>query len=654
MASIPKKVSANLVYIIAAAGSLLLTAISLLVFIGSAAGLLRPSSSFGPFLQKFYPLLLFSLQFIVTGAFLYIHIRVIRPLRHFGDSVSLAGDAAASATSAATAISDLQCTEDVRRVSHAYLQLATLLQERNTRVDEQTAELFNKNWELMETNMELEASYAELQSVVDQLNEAEQKYHSLVKNLPEVICVVDSTGVISFINHKCVQMLGYVKSELIGRTFVELIDENSHPFSIETIAGILKKRNSITIELFLKKKDGTIITTEAGFTNSTINGMVSGLQAIVRDVTQRKHLQEEILSSNKRLAILNSVSKSLASTLDLEELSKTITSEVAYSLGFSGCVLGVLDSETGIVEARSFSGPFFQSIDSSAAFSPVSIHDEVYAKVLTDLQVLPADKLPAATLMWKINAGLSEDEKIREIASIPLKIKDQYIGVVMTLSTAQITPADLRLLTSLANNVAVALNNAMLFENSKKYFFRTIDTLVAAIEAKDKYTKGHSKRVSEYAVHIGEKMKLSKEQLEDIKLAGILHDIGKIGISDNILLKAGKLTSEEYNEVKQHPAISRDILRTVGLSDRALKAISYHHERFDGKGYPFMLQGEDIPVEAQIIAVADAYDAMTSNRPYRRAMDGEAAIRELVENKLSQFSPEVVDAMVEICNRRKR
>lgn len=173
-----------------------------------------------------------------------------------------------------------------------------------------------------------------------------------------------------------------------------------------------------------------------------------------------------------------------------------------------------------------------------------------------------------------------------------------------------------------------------------------VAALVSAIEAKDKYTLGHSKRVSEYAVMLAKKLNMPQEKIEEIRIAGMLHDIGKIGVSDEILNKSSRLTEEEYEEVKKHPAIGSWILNTLNLSDATMDAINYHHERYDGKGYPLGLSGKEVSLEAQIVAISDAYDAMTSDRPYRKAMSRMAAINEIKKCATTQFNPELV-ALIE-------
>lgn len=178
--------------------------------------------------------------------------------------------------------------------------------------------------------------------------------------------------------------------------------------------------------------------------------------------------------------------------------------------------------------------------------------------------------------------------------------------------------------------------------------YETIKALALALDARDHYTHGHSQEVTEYAVLIAEKMKLSEEEIKNIRDAGVLHDIGKIGISDAVLLKPGRLTEEEYNQIKTHPVIAKKILEPVNLLTDKIPLIYHHHERFDGEGYPEGLKAEEIPLGARILAVADAYQAMVSNRPYRFALSKKEAIRELEINKGKQFDPAIVDVFLQI------
>jgi putative nucleotidyltransferase with HDIG domain len=178
-------------------------------------------------------------------------------------------------------------------------------------------------------------------------------------------------------------------------------------------------------------------------------------------------------------------------------------------------------------------------------------------------------------------------------------------------------------------------------EKIHKAFLSAVKSLVYALEAKDVYTSGHSERVTKMAVEIAEAMGLSGLEVERIRLAGILHDVGKIGVPESILNKPGRLEKHEYEIVKTHSELGEKILRSVITDNEILQAIRHHHERYDGSGYPDRLSGTNIPKAARILAVADAYDAMTSDRPYRRAMSCLQACAELENGIGSQFDPEI-------------
>jgi len=176
----------------------------------------------------------------------------------------------------------------------------------------------------------------------------------------------------------------------------------------------------------------------------------------------------------------------------------------------------------------------------------------------------------------------------------------------------------------------------------------SIETLRRTVDAKDAYTRGHSDRVSCYSVLIGEKLGLSKEDLEILKVGGLFHDIGKIGIPDNILLKPSKLTFEEYDEIKKHPLIGAHILENSKVFENIIPIVLHHHERYDGKGYPYGLKGEDIPFMARIVAVSDTFDAMTSSRSYRNSLSIDIVKDEFKKCNGTQFDPDIVSIFLDI------
>lgn len=182
----------------------------------------------------------------------------------------------------------------------------------------------------------------------------------------------------------------------------------------------------------------------------------------------------------------------------------------------------------------------------------------------------------------------------------------------------------------------------------EKAYMESIETLRYTVEAKDPYTKGHSDRVAQYSLLIGKKMGLSEEEQNKLLIGGLFHDIGKIGVPDTILRKTDKLTDEEYSEIKNHPSIGAHILAPATIFQEIIPIVKHHHEKYDGRGYPSQLKGEDIPLYARIAAVADTFDAMTSKRPYRDALPVETVIAEVERCKGTQFDPQIADIFLDI------
>lgn len=180
----------------------------------------------------------------------------------------------------------------------------------------------------------------------------------------------------------------------------------------------------------------------------------------------------------------------------------------------------------------------------------------------------------------------------------------------------------------------------------KEHYMRTINSFTKALDAKDRYTNGHSERVSEYAVGLAKRMNLEDKRIEELKVAALLHDVGKIGVSDMILNKPDRLSLQEMYEIKRHPEIGANIIEEISFLKHTSQIIRHHHERYDGAGYPDGISMDAIPLEARMIAIVDAYDAMTSDRPYRKALTKEQSLRIIDSEKGRQFDPEMVSAFI--------
>ncbi len=252
---------------------------------------------------------------------------------------------------------------------------------------------------------------------------------------------------------------------------------------------------------------------------------------------------------------------------------------------------------------------------------------------------------------------LSKDLKLswlspvaRQLIAVPLQRQDQVLGCFFALDkvAGEFDSVDAKLLTSIANECAVYLENAVLFEDVHDLMMGLLHALTSAVDAKDAYTCGHSERVALLSQMLAKRIGLSDQQADRIYMAGLLHDVGKIGVPEAVLQKTGRLTAEEFDQMKKHTEIGARILRDIKQIEDVVPGVLHHHERFDGKGYPAGLAGEAIPLMGRIICLADSLDAMTSNRTYRKGMPIEAALAEVRRCSGTHFDPELAEHFLAI------
>ncbi|HEX8525309.1 MAG TPA: HD domain-containing phosphohydrolase [Tepidisphaeraceae bacterium] len=245
------------------------------------------------------------------------------------------------------------------------------------------------------------------------------------------------------------------------------------------------------------------------------------------------------------------------------------------------------------------------------------------------------------------------NDHAKQLLAVPLQRQEQVLGCLFALDkeTNIFDSVDSKLLNSIANESAIYLENAMLFEGVHGLMMGLLHSLTSAVDAKDAYTCGHSERVALLARRLAQEINLSDYEVERIYMAGLLHDVGKIGVSEAVLQKPGKLTVEEFDMMKKHPEIGARILQDIREIKDIIPGVLYHHERFDGKGYPSGLAGENIPVMGRILCLADCFDAMTSNRTYRKALPLEVALIEIRRCSGTQFDPKLAEFFIKIpCN----
>jgi len=247
----------------------------------------------------------------------------------------------------------------------------------------------------------------------------------------------------------------------------------------------------------------------------------------------------------------------------------------------------------------------------------------------------------------KVSAGLKAPDTSSKLC-LPVIFNRRALATLTLYpgKKGRYTQEHRKIASALSCQIAIAIQNCNLYNNMHINYFNTIRSLVLAMEAKDPYTKGHSERVTEYALIIASGMGIASQQVQMIKYCGLLHDLGKIAVSDTILNKEDNLDQYERAQIERHPVEGAAVLSPLSFLRPGISIVKHHHERFDGNGYPDRLKADKIPLAARILSCADAYDAMTTDRPYRPKMTKESAFIELKNNSGTQFDPQVVDAFL--------
>ena len=366
---------------------------------------------------------------------------------------------------------------------------------------------------------------------------------------------------------------------------------------------------------------------------------------------EKNPLKEDLKKKIEQFSALYEVGKFITSTLHLDEVLALITKKAAVIMKASACSLRLLDKSGHELLLRSsygFKNKRFYRIKKSLKVGE-SIAGRVVESgkpyIINDLRREKNYKYP----YYAAQKGL------RALISVPLIQKDKIIGVlsIYNAEVGKYTPEDVKLLAMFASQAAIAIENARLFEQAETGYLNTIRTLSNIIDAKDSQTFGHSERVMENCMYIADILKLPENEKEVLKYAGLLHDIGKIGIDVGILRKPSKLTRDEWKVMAMHPVVGSGIVEQIGFLDDLAPIILHHHERYDGKGYPSKLKKEKIPLGARILSVVDAYESMVSDRPYRKALSSKKIRQELLEGAGTQFDPRIVKIFLKILNKKK-
>ena len=430
-----------------------------------------------------------------------------------------------------------------------------------------------------------------------------------------------------------------------------------------SLSKLIKKRafapilyrmvNDLETSIIIEDTDGILLMATDGAERCTrypvsaageVIGWVNGSEkvAIIASLltfmaeseVEKRTLAAETLNKYKEITLLYDMVEKVSSCLDTKEVARLVIEEARRVIRLSSVSVLLLNKETDVLELIAHHG--HEQEVTTTVERGVGIAGSVWvtgrAEIVNDVNADPR--------------FVSGAVRISSMMCAPLKAKDAVVGVIKIGNSQPVvyTAEELKLFTTLASIAAVAIENAALYEQLKDAFYTTVYTLAETIEKRDPYTGNHTKRVMEYSLAIGRTLGLPEVEMTRLQLGAVLHDIGKIGVRDSVLLKESGLTDEEFEQIKMHTVYGEEIIGAIAQLRSAVPGVKQHHEKHNGRGYPMGLKGDEIDITARIIAVADSFDAMTSNRPYRKGLSLDEAFEELRKYSGSQFDPEIVDA----------
>lgn len=452
-----------------------------------------------------------------------------------------------------------------------------------------------------------------------------------------------------------------VKSASNGVEALKIV--GSEPFDLILTDIKMPGMNGLQFIISVREVDAEIpivVVTGHGTVEIAIESLKLGVQGFLmkpftikelKDSVHDAFIKTRLMKENIRLRALMPLfetTKMLMTQIDLDQLLNTIVDTAIKDTKADRGSLMLLDEKRGELRIAASSGLPPELAASSREKIGEGISGWVAGKG-EPLLINEGSNLEPALFDSMKDGGISS------ALCVPMVIKKKVIGVLnlsKTRSDEKFTNADQEMLSVLCSQAAIAIENARLYMRLEDSYLSTIIALSAAVEARDSYTVGHMHHISEYSTAIAKELGLSNEEIADIRIAGLLHDLGKIGIPDNILLKPEKLSEAEYDIMKSHPAVGVKIVESIESLKNSSVIIGSHQERYDGKGYPKGLEGTDIPLGARILAVADAFDAMTTNRPYRKAMSYKGAFEEIKRCSGTQFDPEVARCFTKVLKNR--
>lgn len=484
--------------------------------------------------------------------------------------------------------------------------------------------------------------------IVAALQENEKNFHDLVSQSPDGVFIIDSSGNILTINKAMCEELGYSKEEMLKMNIWNIIPAPFLSQYKESLSKILVGKSlEEAVEYAVKGKNGTTHYIEVLSAPRYSGKNAIGFQGVARDITMRNRRNDQIQRQLEHLAALSVIDQVIGSNFDLKQSLREILNHLTVELGVDAANFLILKNGLQSLEfivAHGFRTNFIESskVRMGESFAGQAAQEKIIIKI-EDLHEQQED-LFVKTLI--------KNEGFRSYYCVPLINKGKVTGVLEVYNRTELNPDKewLDFLNTLSGQAAIAIEITTLFESLQRSnseitvaYDATIEGWSRALDLRDKETEGHTQRVTEMAVNLARAFDISDEELVHVRWGSLLHDIGKMGVPDEILLKPGPLTEEEWLVMRQHPVYAEEMLSSIRYLRYALDIPRSHHERWDGSGYPRGLKGSLIPLVARIFSVVDVWDALRSNRPYRDAWDKEKVREYIRSSSGTLFDPQVVD-----------
>jgi PAS domain S-box-containing protein len=486
------------------------------------------------------------------------------------------------------------------------------------------------------------------------LRKSEARFRALIEKSKDAVAIVDERVNVKYESPAVARILGYTPEERVGKNGFDLL----HPDDLPRAANLLQSLvgtpgSSVSGEFRLRSRDGSWCWLDTTGTNLLEDPSVQGIVVNYHDVMERKQAETRIQTQLQRLATLRAIDTAITGSLDLKLVLNVLLEQTTAQLGMDAASVLLLNPHTQTLTYAAGRGFRTRAIEQSRE----SLGEGFTSQVILEQQMVHLHN-PSQSPDFA-RATLLAGEDFVEFYAAPLSAKGRIIGVLEVFHRApnEVDDEWRNFLETLAGQAAIAVDNAQLFQDLQHSntnlilaYDATIEGWSRALDLRDKETEGHTQRVTAMTERLALAMDISDEKLLHIRRGALLHDIGKMGVPDKILLKPDKLTDGEWAIMRQHPQFAFDMLAPIAYLRPALDIPGCHHEKWDGTGYPRGLKGEQIPLAARLFAVVDVWDALRSDRPYRQGWPEGKVLEHIRTLAGTHFDPKAVELFFTVMN----